>query len=320
MTRSISSSHGVTPPCETHARPGPRAGPAIPLGFDVLLGECVPGEAVVAAVSRNFAHLVGRHPRDFRGKGEGNLYVNLVGREARGVVTPGREYEDLRNEVVGRLTGLADDRTGEVAIEAVHRREELFDGPYCEAAPDLIVEWRDFAYMPTESDADWNSVFTERWANTTWPTSGSHRIPGLFLGNGPAIGSGDVGEVALVDIARNAARTARYRSPQQLRRPDRGARPMTGTRRAARSSTLAGRETLDGRDVVYFSIARIFTTACASCSCGCRRCGSIARTSRCSCNSSAACWAKNTAGRKSPWRRKLWRRCKHAIGMGTFAS
>jgi predicted AlkP superfamily phosphohydrolase/phosphomutase len=138
----------------------------------------------------------------FRGKGEGNLYVNLVGREARGVVTSGREYEDLRSEVAERLTGIVDERTGEVAITAVHRREELYDGPHRGAAPDLIIEWRDFAYMPTESDVDADSVFTDRWREyMTWPTSGSHRMPGLFLGHGPAIGSGDVGAVALVDIA-----------------------------------------------------------------------------------------------------------------------
>ena len=138
----------------------------------------------------------------YRGKGEGNIYINLRGRERHGIVEPGREYEDLRDELIERLTGLTDDRTGETAIVAVHRREALYDGPYIGAAPDLIIEWRDSAYMPTESDRDRETVFTERWREyMTWPTSGSHRTNGIFYCTGPKTGQGHVGNVRLVDIA-----------------------------------------------------------------------------------------------------------------------
>lgn len=77
-----------------------------------------------------------------RGKGEGNVYLRLRKGE------PG--YEETRDGIAARLQGLRDPSTGVPAVRAVHRREDLYSGPFVEEAPDLIVEWDDFAYMPCE--------------------------------------------------------------------------------------------------------------------------------------------------------------------------
>lgn len=71
--------------------------------------------------------------------GLGGLYINQKGREARGVVSPGRETEALKAELVSQLRHLRDEEKGEVAITEVYDSERIYAGPYKENAPDLII-------------------------------------------------------------------------------------------------------------------------------------------------------------------------------------
>ncbi|MGH7901229.1 MAG: alkaline phosphatase family protein [Thermodesulfobacteriota bacterium] len=122
-----------------------------------------------------------------RGK-EGNIFINLRGRDPHGVVNPGLDYETVREEIIKRLNQLIDPKTGIRAVEKVYRYEELYEGPMVDWAPDLIIEWRDTAYEPTESDRDKDSVFVTRWREyMNWPTSGSHRVEGILFAKGPGI-------------------------------------------------------------------------------------------------------------------------------------
>jgi predicted AlkP superfamily phosphohydrolase/phosphomutase len=69
----------------------------------------------------------------------GQIYVNLKGRERDGIVSPGAEYESVRNELIAKLLTLRDPETGEPVVRRVFKREEIFRGPYFEEAPDLVV-------------------------------------------------------------------------------------------------------------------------------------------------------------------------------------
>jgi predicted AlkP superfamily phosphohydrolase/phosphomutase len=121
-----------------------------------------------------------------RGK-EGDIFINLKGRDPNGIVEPD-QYENVKDLIIQKLSELIDPSTGKKAAAKVYKREEIYDGPYTEFAPDLLIEWTDCAYMPTESDKDKDSVFVERWrANMNWPTSGSHRMDGILLAKGPDI-------------------------------------------------------------------------------------------------------------------------------------
>jgi predicted AlkP superfamily phosphohydrolase/phosphomutase len=73
------------------------------------------------------------------GLGLGGLYLNIRGREAKGIVGPGAEAEALKAELVGRLSGLKDDAKGAVAINRLYDTAAVYSGPYKENAPDLIV-------------------------------------------------------------------------------------------------------------------------------------------------------------------------------------
>jgi predicted AlkP superfamily phosphohydrolase/phosphomutase len=70
--------------------------------------------------------------------GLGGVYLNLRGREANGTVAS-QEAEGLKSELVERLTGLRDGSTGEVAIRRAYPASSLYEGPYLDAAPDLII-------------------------------------------------------------------------------------------------------------------------------------------------------------------------------------
>jgi predicted AlkP superfamily phosphohydrolase/phosphomutase len=71
------------------------------------------------------------------------LYLNLRGREAQGIVHPGPEAEELKRELIDKLAGLPDDELGETAIRNVYATSTLYQGPYLDAAPDLIVGYQE---------------------------------------------------------------------------------------------------------------------------------------------------------------------------------
>lgn len=70
----------------------------------------------------------------------GRIYVNLKGREAMGVVRPGKDYEALRDEIVTAIKDLSDPETGGPVIEEAYRGEELYSGPFVNRGPDIVVK------------------------------------------------------------------------------------------------------------------------------------------------------------------------------------
>jgi predicted AlkP superfamily phosphohydrolase/phosphomutase len=68
----------------------------------------------------------------------GRFYVNLKGREPRGSVEPGRQYQELRERIRERLLDLRDP-TGEPVIERVETREEAYGDNPCSVAPDMVA-------------------------------------------------------------------------------------------------------------------------------------------------------------------------------------
>ena len=125
-----------------------------------------------------------------RGK-EGNIFVNLAGRDPHGIVRPGDEYGRLLDDIEDALFKLKDPDTGAKIVTSVARPQQLFTGPAVEFAPDLIVDWSDAAYMITERGRSNGEVFVERWRKgMSWPTTGSHRYEGVLIVAGPGISAG----------------------------------------------------------------------------------------------------------------------------------
>jgi predicted AlkP superfamily phosphohydrolase/phosphomutase len=71
--------------------------------------------------------------------GLGGIFLNVRGREAQGIVPAGEAAKRLADELAKRLTGLVDPEIGDVGIERCYASHRIYDGPYAEDAPDLIV-------------------------------------------------------------------------------------------------------------------------------------------------------------------------------------
>jgi len=127
------------------------------------------------------------------------LYLNLRGREARGTVTLD-EAPGLKRELISKLGGLRDQDTGELAILEVFDTAAIYNGPYVENAPDLIVGYNS-GYRASWEGATGRvdgAVFSDNTRN--W--SGDHCIhprlvPGCFFSSRPI--SKD--RVAMADLA-----------------------------------------------------------------------------------------------------------------------
>jgi predicted AlkP superfamily phosphohydrolase/phosphomutase len=70
--------------------------------------------------------------------GLNGLYLNMKGREKQGIVDPA-EADALKQELKAKLTGLADPASGAAGITGVFITGNVYQGPYTENAPDLLV-------------------------------------------------------------------------------------------------------------------------------------------------------------------------------------
>jgi predicted AlkP superfamily phosphohydrolase/phosphomutase len=139
---------------------------------------------------RSRAYSFGRHL--------GSIYVNLKGREPQGIVEPGAEYEAVRDEIE-RLAGeFRDPHTGRKLIGEVLRREDIYNGPHLEQAPDLILRPGE----PSDIFFGLADFGHRETVATVYRYSGMHRDDGMLIMNGPGVNPGGSVEGAFIyDLA-----------------------------------------------------------------------------------------------------------------------
>jgi predicted AlkP superfamily phosphohydrolase/phosphomutase len=71
--------------------------------------------------------------------GLGEVYVNLKGREAQGIVNPGAEYDALKIELKQRLVAMQDPEDGQYPVRRVLAREDVYRQFDPNMIPDLFV-------------------------------------------------------------------------------------------------------------------------------------------------------------------------------------
>jgi predicted AlkP superfamily phosphohydrolase/phosphomutase len=125
------------------------------------------------------------------------IVINLKGRQEQGVVEP-EAYETLREQIMRDLLEVRDPRTGEKVVASVFKREELYEGPYVERAPDIIV-WCHEMYK--EGPLAAGPLIGEVPYDELVQVPGSHDEKGILLVMGPGIEKGRVLEGArLIDV------------------------------------------------------------------------------------------------------------------------
>ena len=143
------------------------------------------------------------------------MYLNLEGREAEGIVKPGKEAQALKDEIIEKMSGLVDDEKGETAINEVFDTAKLYQGPYLVNAPDFIIGYNAGYRISWDGASGMASgpVFEDNVK--AW--SGDHGIdprlvPGIFFCN-HAI---DVEEPSLIDIAPTALKLFGVKPPAHM--------------------------------------------------------------------------------------------------------
>lgn len=150
-----------------------------------------------------------KRTRAFAWGNQGNINLNLAGREPQGNVRPGAEADRLKSEIVSSLLELRDPETGETVVQAVFRREEIYSGPMTALAPDLLIRWRGDRYVAkTLYQRTGGKIFGRRLvfgrAGSTYALeqTGTHTMQGICLCYGARVVAGTRFDGArLLDLA-----------------------------------------------------------------------------------------------------------------------
>jgi predicted AlkP superfamily phosphohydrolase/phosphomutase len=118
--------------------------------------------------------------------GLNGLYVNLEGREERGIVKPGKEHQELLDRLEQDLLAMRDPQNDEPVVTLVVRTERDFHGPELTVGPDIIVGYN-WGYR-----SSWTSPLGEFpvgvYVDNDDAWSGDHsvdyrHVPGVLLSN-----------------------------------------------------------------------------------------------------------------------------------------
>jgi predicted AlkP superfamily phosphohydrolase/phosphomutase len=128
----------------------------------------------------------------------GQIYVNLQGRQPAGIVRPGAEYDQVRDAIRKELVELRLPETGELLIDRVFNREEIYHGELLDELPDLVFLPRDFRYIAFgESEFASNQVVGPTLGHT-----GHHRLEGIVALSGEGVRpDANLHEPTLLDLA-----------------------------------------------------------------------------------------------------------------------
>jgi predicted AlkP superfamily phosphohydrolase/phosphomutase len=116
----------------------------------------------------------------------GGVRINLLGREAKGLVEPGEEYDRVCQEVTENLQSFINVDTGRPLVREVVRTDRIYRGERLDRLPDLLVHWnREEPILRVTSPT--TGLIENRHLSTR---SGDHADTGLILTLGPNVLAG----------------------------------------------------------------------------------------------------------------------------------
>lgn len=113
----------------------------------------------------------------------GQLFVNLKGREPKGIVTEGADYDDVIGRLTDLLMHLEDPETGEKVVDSILPGKEIYRGPFIEKSPDIMFFTNRMEYKVMGlSDFSSPRVF-----EPIFGTTGHHRMDGILICSAPGV-------------------------------------------------------------------------------------------------------------------------------------
>jgi predicted AlkP superfamily phosphohydrolase/phosphomutase len=127
------------------------------------------------------------------------IRLNVRGREKQGAVSPGAEFERLRDQLMEEIRAIEDPSTGRPVVQEVRRSEEAFSGPYLQRLPDIVLTLDPDVIVRTDiGPKEWGDTRAEDFHDL----SGEHDMNGIFASAGHDIQSaGFLSPATLLDVA-----------------------------------------------------------------------------------------------------------------------
>ena len=175
----------------------------IPSRFQFGLAHMFPVMHMRAVSARKFVRIDWPRTQVFA-HGLGCVSINLRGREPEGTVSPD-DYDAVCERVRDVLLRLVNPGSSQRPVRAVHRRDEVYHGPFLSKASDLLIEW-DYSTIGDSlslvDGADEISISGASADERRRSGKGGHHPEGIFIACGPDIRKGgSVTNVRVYDIA-----------------------------------------------------------------------------------------------------------------------
>ncbi|MCO5186702.1 MAG: alkaline phosphatase family protein [Anaerolineae bacterium] len=172
------------------------------------------GQNLLKTLFLSFDDIDWSHTQAYSLGNVGQICLNVIGREPHGCVQPGAEYEQVREQIMAHLAQLRDPETGELVVERIYKREEIYSGPQLELAPDIV-------FIPTRLEYFGFGEYEFGSHKIIEPMkrgiSGTHRMNGVFMAYGNHITPGvTVDGATLVDLAPTILHLMSAPVPEQM--------------------------------------------------------------------------------------------------------
>jgi len=146
--------------------------------------------------------------------GLAGIMLNISGREGRGIVEAGEEASKLTEDICAALLKLTD-KSGNRVIHAAYSAKDVYTGPYCDRAPDIVIGTAE-GYR-----AGWGCVTGGLGTDVLYPNekhwNGDHchdssLIPGTIASNRKLYGAG----ASILDMAPTILRALGIAKPGHM--------------------------------------------------------------------------------------------------------
>jgi len=147
--------------------------------------------------------------------GINGLYLNLAGREKRGIVEPGEEREQLLQELKTKLEAVVDPLDGRRAVRTADRADQVYHGELRDAGPDIVVGY--YAGWRGSNESALGAIPAVEFEDNMLKWSGDHciaaeEVPGIIMANRAILRK----DPALVDMAPTILRLFGIEPPAEM--------------------------------------------------------------------------------------------------------
>jgi len=127
----------------------------------------------------------------------GQLYLNVRGREAQGIIDP-QDYDKFLDEIAEKLKSITDEK-GKKLDTKIYKRKDIHFGDYAKFGPDLFIYFDNCRWNTSEL-IGYDSIYS--YDTPKGPDDGGHGPYGFFAMAGSGVPNlGELSNVDLLDVA-----------------------------------------------------------------------------------------------------------------------